>query len=122
MMALIDVSDLMTDPDFCDTVTIVKAQQVVNVDGLNQLSYSEPVTIEAVCQDTSADDYVKYVGHTFSNNSLTVFTSYKLQVSNEYTTIMYFRDRKWRLHKIAKDARNFGNGFQKCIFIWNKTS
>lgn len=116
-MAVIDVSELMTDPDFCDTVTIVKAQQVVNSEGLNQLSYGDPVEVSVVCQDTSADDYVKYIDHTFSNNALTVFTAYKLQLSGEYTTTLLFRDRRWRLHTIAKDASNFGRGFQKCIFI-----
>lgn len=121
-MALIDVSELLVDPDFVDKVLLVKAQQTVNELGMNQLSYSEAIEVAMAVQDTSADDYVKYIGHTFSNNAITVFSAYKLIETNEYTTFIYHNDRKWRLHKVVEDWLNHGKGYQKAIFIWDKTS
>lgn len=121
-MALIDVSELLTDPDFVDQVMLVTAHQGVNELGMNQLIYNAAVTVDMALQDTSADDYIKYIGHTFSNNSLTVFSAYPLIDKEGYTTFIYHNDRKWRLHKIAEDWFNHGQGYQKAIFILDKTS
>jgi hypothetical protein len=115
-MALIDVSELINDPCFCDDAMVELCNESIDDYGMNSQVCTPPINDRFVFQDTTADDYIRFISHTFVANSVTVYAkgAYFDDISVAYLT---WRGKRWVLKVVAEDYRNHGMGYQKCLFV-----
>lgn len=71
-MALIDVSEVLDDPDFLDTITIVRVVAAVNAYGENELTESS-FEAPAVVQPASPDTLARLPDSVRSQDAITVW-------------------------------------------------
>ncbi len=109
-MALIDVSDLMSDPDFADEFTVRRCVQTMNETGRPGVTFTDIPAIGSVQSSDGATLDVQPEGSR-SVEMIAVFTTFPLrEVSAGFEADrIVWRGREYRVTKV-RDYTNFGGG------------
>jgi galactose-6-phosphate isomerase len=118
-MPLIDVSDLMTDPDFCETLTLIRRTQTVDANGRGTTTEAQSSIIGVVTSGPS-DSLTRSPEYGASSRAITVHTQFRLRDTSNgllpdkilWLGTRYIVDR-------VRDYSRFGAGFTaaECIVI-----
>lgn len=122
-MALIDVSFLMTDPDFVDSVTLI--QRSVNVNGYGENVMTETSsTIIASMQGVGTEMLDKLPEGARLSDSIYAYSKTPLSAERPggYADIVVWQGKRYQVREVLEDMTNFGGGFTKAICILEAVS
>lgn len=115
-MALIDVSELLTDPDFTNTVTLIRRASTVNTYGENAMTETQS-TITAVVQGANTESLERVPEGARLSDLIDVY--YKGQLTAEspsgYADIIVWGGKRYQVFEVVEDFMNFGAGFTKAV-------
>jgi len=115
-MALIDVSELLTDPDFTNTVTLIRRASTVNTHGENVMTETQS-TITAVVQGANTESLERVPEGARLSDLIDVY--YKGQLTAEspsgYADIIVWGGKRYQVFEVVEDFMNFGAGFTKAV-------
>lgn len=116
---MIDVSELMGDPDFLDPgpITVLRRTAVVNNFGENVLS--EAVTpIQAIVQTGAGDMLESLPDAAKLSEAIRVWTAFTLeaQPAGGYSDVVTWRGQRW-IVMARKDWSNWGLGHTQALCI-----
>ena len=113
-MALIDVSELLSDPDFVDEITIIRRKSIVNDNGENILSEQKFQTVASV-QGNKSESLRKDEDRAILSDLITVYCKCKLypESKNGYSDIIIWKCSRFEVYEVTEDFQNYGNGFTK---------
>jgi len=110
-MALLDVSEILGDPDFSDVITVYRRVQTVGANGRATVSETAKVVIAVVTQ-AGGDVLDRLPEGAIIEGSITVHTTEPLVVSNgsrDADEVLY-AGRRYIVSSVS-DYSNFGSGF-----------
>lgn len=111
-MAQIDVSDLLLDPDFVDTVWLVHRSVVINSQGENVITDAAPVVTVGSVQPAS-NKQLQRLPEALRSSDVRAFYI-KARILNDgsttYPDIIVFNSRRFQVQSI-EDWQNFGQGW-----------
>ena len=115
-MALIDVSELLTDPDFTNTVTLIRRSSTVNTYGENTM-IETPSTITAVVQGANTESLERVPEGARLSDLIDVY--YKGQLTAEspggYADVIVWQGKRYQVFEVVEDFMNYGAGFTKAV-------
>lgn len=115
-MALIDVSELLTDPDFTNTVTLIRRASTVNTYGENIMTETQS-TITAVVQGANTESLERVPEGARLSDLIDVY--YKGQLTAEspsgYADVIVWGGKRYQVFEVVEDFMNFGAGFTKAV-------
>ncbi len=115
-MALIDVSELLTDPDFTNTVTLIRRDSTVNTYGENVMTETQS-TITAVVQGANTESLERVPEGARLSDLIDVY--YKGQLTAEspsgYADVIVWGGKRYQVFEVVEDFMNFGAGFTKAV-------
>lgn len=116
-MADLDVSELMSDPDFCDLVKLVRRTASADDKGRNAVVEALPVDVLMVVQGLKAIDFQRFPDLVNLNGVKAFWYNGILLDENEaeYSDIVIYNGVRYQIHLIDEDFRNYGNGFMKAF-------
>ena len=122
-MALIDVSDLLRDPDFTNVVTLIRRSVSINGFGENVMSETSCPIVASV-QGLNAEDIVKLPEGARLSDVITVFYRGDLQPESKggYSDIIVWQGRRYQVKTIDENFINFGAGFTRAICVMEEVS
>lgn len=113
-MALIDVSALLADPDFTDTIIVTRYTQAVNSYGVATYT-SATINVRAAVYPSGGNILDLLPEAERGLNSITVVTTYALiERSATQADEVTWGGKQWRVAKV-NDYRHFGSGFSEAI-------
>lgn len=119
-MAQIDVSELMTDPDFVDAVTVITRVQSVDSSGVASYSESSLTTIGSV--QPASYRTVQKLPESLRMEDLSSFwikgpaAILTTTASGGYPSILVFRGLRYQVRNVANWG-NFGQGYAEGICV-----
>ena len=118
-MANIDVSFLLSDPDFGDTFTLVKRGVSVNSVGETVLTETSAADVVGSVQSGSTDDLVLAPNGARLSDIITVYYGGDLSVEriNGYSDVIVWKGRRYTVQDIAGDWNNYGTGYTKALCV-----
>ena len=116
-MALVDVSELLSDPDFVDTIQIITRYPIVNSMGENVIHESIETSIGSV----QPADYktVKKQPEAMQVESLySFFFKGKIVASapGEYSSVLVFKNMRYQVRTV-EDFSNWGAGYTNGVCV-----
>lgn len=122
-MALIDVSDLLRDPDFTNVVTLIRRSVSINTHGENVMSETSCPIVASV-QGLNSEDIVKLPEGARLSDVITVFYRGDLQPESKggYSDIIVWQGRRYQVKTIDENFINFGAGFTRAICVMEEVS
>ena len=117
-MALIDVSELLTDPDFVDPITAVRRTQTVGNDGIAVFTNATlPVTLASV-QPGGKDALYRFPDLANPDEWIRVYCDVRLVAHSEaegiYGDMLTWKGGRYQV-QTSDDWSNFGAGYTKAL-------
>jgi hypothetical protein len=111
-MALIDVSELLTDPDVTTAVTLIRRASSVNEFGENAL-IETPVQITAVVQSGSSETITRAPEGVLLSDIISVYYAGILtgQQVGGYADVIIYNGRRYTVYEVPENFMNHGAGF-----------
>lgn len=124
-MAKIDVSDLLTDPDFTDKATLIHRAQTVNNKGraaLTETIVTPPITV--VVQNIDTEILEKYPDLATLSDKITVWYRGVLTAEsvNGYSDVVVWKGDRYLVKYVDEDYMNFGKGWTKAVCVLEKVN
>ena len=115
-MALIDVSDLLRDPDFTNTVTLIRRAVAVNEHGETVMTET-PCYITAVVQGANAESLERVPEGARLSDLIEVYYKGALHAESPggYADVIVWSGKRYQVFEVVEDFMNFGAGFTKAI-------
>ena len=122
-MALIDVSDLLRDPDFTNVVTLVRRSSSINEHGEHVMTET-PCNILASVQGANAEDIVRLPEGARLSDIITVYYRGDLQPESKggYSDLIVWQGRRYTVKIVDENFMNFGAGFTRAICVMEEVS
>ena len=122
-MALIDVSDLLRDPDFTNVVTLIRRSVTVNGHGENVMTESA-CYITAVVQGDNTETLDKLPEGARLSDVITVYYRGTLTAERPggYADIIVWQGKRFQVKEVAEDFMNYGAGFTKALCVLEAVS
>lgn len=122
-MALIDVSDLLRDPDFTNIVTLIRRMVSINQYGENEI-IETPCYITAVVQGDNTETLEKLPEGARLSDAITVYYRGTLtaETPGGYADIIVWQGRRYQVREVTEDFQNYGAGFTKAICVLEAVS
>ena len=122
-MALIDVSDLLCDPDFTNVVTLVRRSSSINEHGEHVMTET-PCNILASVQGANAEDIVRLPEGARLSDIITVYYRGDLQPESKggYSDLIVWQGRRYTVKIVDENFMNFGAGFTRVICVMEEVS
>ena len=116
-MALIDTSELLSDPDFCDTVGLIRRTSTVGSNGRNTITEAAALQVLMSVQGLKAGDFVRMPDLVNFDGVIAVWYNGVLipEGAADYSDIIVWNGKRYQVHKIDEDFSNFGGGFMKAF-------
>lgn len=111
MMAQLDVSELMVDPDFVDKMSLITRVPIVNSKGEN--SFEETALLSVGSIQPASAKIVSKLPEKFQVANLSSFWFRGVIVATapgEYSSILVFKNSRYQVQSVA-DWSNFGQGY-----------
>ena len=115
-MALLDVSFMLTDPDFVNTVPIIRRQKVTGSNG--RVTFTETSgTIVGCVQPASGDTLVQLPELSNTTGSLEVWTQAELNVdtASQGADILTWQGSRYIVAAKVDNYQHYGNGFTHAV-------
>lgn len=115
-MANIDVSFLLTDPDFTDQVTLIKRASTINQWG-EQVITDTSSTITAVVQGPSTEVLQRFPNFAQVSDAISVWAKqeFTAQATGGYGDVIVWRGKRYQVKEVAEDFANWGEGFTMAL-------
>lgn len=115
-MALIDVSDLLRDPDFTNVVTLIRRTSTINGHGEHEMTES-PCNIVASVQGINTEDLVRLPEGARLQDLITVYYRGELQAESKggYADIIVWQGHRYQVVTVDESFMNFGAGFTRAL-------
>ena len=112
-MALLDVTDLLTDPDFSSTFDILRSTETVDQHGIAS-RVEQTISLSGVIEAGSGQTIVMLDDGTRISDSLTLWCEFPLWASfeNRPADIVLWKGQRYVV-KSVEDWTNFGRGYVK---------
>ena len=122
-MALIDVSDLLRDPDFTNVVTLIRRSVTVNGHGENVMTESA-CYITAVVQGDNTETLDKLPEGARLSDVITVYYRGTLTAERPggYADIIVWQGKRFQVKEVTEDFLNYGAGFTKALCVLEAVS
>lgn len=122
-MALIDVSDLLRDPDFTNVVTLIRRSVAINAHGENVMTET-PCYITAVVQGNDTETLEKLPEGASLSDAITVYYRGTLTAERPggYADIIVWNGLRYQVKSVTEDFQNYGAGFTKALCILEAVS
>lgn len=110
-MGLIDVTELLVDPDFIDPIQIITRDSTVNSMGENTLTESSANAYGSI-QPISGKDLMRLPDSLRVQNLSTFWIKGDIEITDgdHYPTILVFRSKRYQVKQL-KDYSNWGQGW-----------
>lgn len=116
-MALIDVSDILLDPDFIDNLTLVRRTTSVNSMGENVIAESSLATVGSVQPaSTKQIQRLPEALRLADIRSFFIKAEIKADGSGQYPDIILFQGKRFQVQSVAPWL-NYGAGWNEGICI-----
>lgn len=114
-MPQIDVSELMVDPDFCETVTVIRQTQSVSDGGLATPGTTTTFSITAVVTAVQGD-LVRQPEAEYAKNDILVHSQAQLRgvTSGNYPDVVVWSGNNY-IVKRSNNWSHFGVGFYSAV-------
>ena len=111
-MPFLDVSDIVLDPDFADTFSVIRRLQQVATNGVVSSTETTFANIIGVVTMSSPNDLERKEDYQFMTRSITVVCKFRLQgaVTGYQPDIILWRGQR-HLVKHVSPYPHFGQGF-----------
>ena len=111
-MPFLDVSDIVLDPDFADTFSVIRRAQVMGTNGVATTSETTFPNIIGVVTMSSPNDLERRDDYQMMTRSITVVCKFQLQgvVTGYQPDIILWRGQR-HLVKHVSPYPHFGQGF-----------
>ncbi len=115
-MAKIDVSFLLTDPDFTDQVTRIQRSSTVNEWG-EQVITESTSTITAVVQGPSTEILARFPNLAQLSDAISVWYKGQLtaQKAGGYSDVIVWSGKRYQVKEVSEDFASWGEGFTMAI-------
>lgn len=115
-MARIDVSFLLTDPDFCDYVTLIRRASTINEYGEHVITETSS-TIMAVVQSPNNEELERVAEGARWTDYIDVYYKGRLTAESPggYADIIVWNGRRYQVFQVNEDFINWGLGFTKAL-------
>lgn len=115
-MALIDVSELLTDPDFTNTVMLIRRASSVNSYGENVLTETSS-SITAVVQGANTETLERVPEGARLSDLIDVYYKGALHAESPsgYADVIVWGGKRYQVFQVIEDFLNFGAGFTKAV-------
>lgn len=115
-MALVDTSELLLDPDFADTVTLIRRSVGVNDYGENVM-VETPCRVLMVVQGTMAESLDRLPEGARLSDLITVYFRGRLQpeAPDGYADVIVWNGRRYQVKSVTENFMNWGRGFTKAV-------
>jgi hypothetical protein len=116
-MANIDVSELMSDPDFVDQIQVITRTPYVDYLGQNKIQSMLSNTVGSV-QPADVATIQKLPDAMRVENLYSFWVKMELVTSDpgKYSSILVFRGRRYQVKTVANWS-NFGEGFSEGVCV-----
>lgn len=111
---LLDVSDVLLDPDFCDsTLACLRNQETVSAQGLVQLT-SEEIGFAGVVTSERGDELNRDPGAERISGTILIITQFRLRAAGATIAadVVVWNNRDWTVVKV-NDYSSYGAGFRE---------
>lgn len=117
-MALIDTSDLLLDPDFADSATLITRASSVNSYGEHVMVETQS-TITVVVQGANTEVIDRMPEGARLSDIITVHYRGKLNAEsvNGYADVIVWQGKRYQVKEVEEDFMNYGAGFTKANCI-----
>lgn len=112
-MALIDVTDILLDPDFADPITCVRAIQGVDSQGIASNYEDTDTVFYGVVTSDTGDILDRFDGGDRVKGNIIIHTMYRLRVGgeeDEQADIVEWQGKRYTVSNV-NDYSHFGKGF-----------
>lgn len=111
-MAMIDVSALMLDPDFTNTVTLIRRAVFVSSVGETVL-VETPITIVAVVSSGKAEVLERMPTGARLSDVIAVYYQGELRAESPggYADVIVWNGKRYQVHEVPEQYMNFGAGY-----------
>lgn len=110
-MALLDVSFLLTDPDFADQVAVWRPTQTVDAHGVALVSYEVFVITACIAPASGAVlELIPEAERALESISVSSITPLRVANGSDQADEVDWNDKRYRV-SIVQDYSNFGAGF-----------
>lgn len=115
-MPLLDVSDVLDDPDFCDTITVTRLTETVDSNGYGVLTPTVFPDITAVVTAGSGDDLLQLPEASRVSGNILVHSRFSLNAETDTTKadVITWQGRTYTVTQCS-DWGRFGQGFSRSI-------
>lgn len=115
-MAKIDVSFLLTDPDFTDKVTLIKRASTINQWG-EQVITDTSSTITAVVQGPSTEILARFPNMAQLSDAISVWYKGQLtaQSAGGYGDVIVWAGKRYQVKEVSEDFANWGEGWTMAL-------
>lgn len=115
-MALIDVSPLIVDPDFCDRLTLIKRAAVINQYGEMILSET-PISIIGVVQDISPEVLKRMPDDAQLWDGITVWYRGRLEAQSPggYCDVILWNGYRYLVKFVNEQFMNYSSGWTEAL-------
>lgn len=115
-MAFLDVSDLMTDPDFTDVVALITRASSINQYGENVMIETTKNIIAVV--QTGGKELLEFVPEGARLQDF-ISVHYKGELSAErpggYSDIIVYNSKRYQVQTVVENYMNYGHGYCHAI-------
>lgn len=112
-MANIDVSDLLLDPDFVSTVTLIRRSATVDGHGENVLTETIVPNVLMSVQGAKEESLARMPEGARLTDIITVFYRGQLtaEAENGYGDVIVWNGKRYQVKVVPQNFMNFGAGF-----------
>lgn len=117
-MANIDVTELLTDPDFSDAIDVTRRVQTVGVDGVAVIAPTPVLGVVAVVQPGGKDALVRVPDAGNPDDWIVAYTTQQLVAhdlaAGRYGDLLTWRGREYQV-ALVDDWSNYGANYVKAL-------
>lgn len=112
-MALLDVSDILLDPDLTDLVTLIRRQSVVNGHGENELTETVIPNVRMSVQGADKEALERVPDAARLTDIITVYYRGELIAESPggYCDVIVWKGRRYQVKVIPNNFSNYGAGY-----------
>lgn len=117
-MALIDVSDLLRDPDFTNIVGLIRRSSSINGHGEHVMAETA-CNIVASVQGVNAEDIARLPEGARLSDIITVYYRGDLQPESKggYSDLIIWQGRRYTVKTVDENFMNFGAGYTRALCV-----
>ena len=122
-MPSLDVTDILTDPDFADTFTVTRSIQTVSTGGMASNALSVLTGVSGVVTANDNVELLKMPDGEILSGSITIITKFRLTDGGgtQDADVITWHGRTYQVKTIG-DWSGFGAGFIEAICTLNVVS